>query len=378
MTPEQRTEFRTTGELPKPKETPQNDEESAPSDPPKEAEADAGDPPPPKTPQERSDRDKAKAAKRFNDLLEENKRLKSDLEARNLAESSPAKPEAPKPQEFPPTRPKPTADEKTADGKDKYATYEDYIEDLADWKGEQREAKAQRENAHKAEAEKFWSKVDEARGRYERFDEVVQPTATAINTDADISPVIKQLLIESDVLPDILFTIGSDPAELAKFTEMAKKTPGKAIRYIALIEAGIADELENKKSAASTEETPAKPQTKAPKPPSEAGGRAAAPPDGLESAAKANDFRAFKAESNRRAIAKLDEDSVDSTECSRSRQLLQHRVGVGVRQEFPRRIFGAGQTPAALARDEWLGIPAPGHQPSGHHHQPRSGLRHPL
>ena len=109
---------------------------------------------------------------------------------------------------------------------------------------------------------------------------------------------------ESDHLPDILFTLGSEPAELAKFVKMAKETPGKALRYIALTESLIAEELAGK-TAKSAEETPAKPKTQAPKPPSEAGGRAAAPPDALESAAKTNDFRSFKAEATRRALAKM-------------------------------------------------------------------------
>ena len=112
------------------------------------------------------------------------------------------------------------------------------------------------------------------------------------------------MLLDSDVLPDFLFTVGSDPAELAKFTKMAQENPGKALRYIALTESLIAEELEGK-TAKPADVTPDKPKTQAPKPPSEAGGRAAAPPDGLEAAAKAGDFRAFKAEATRRQLAKL-------------------------------------------------------------------------
>jgi hypothetical protein len=106
------------------------------------------------------------------------------------------------------------------------------------------------------------------------------------------------------VLPDILFTLGSDPAELAKFVKMARETPGKALRYIALTESLITEELEGK-ATPKAEEAPAKPKTHAPRPPSEVGGKAAAPPDALESAAKANDFRSFKAEATRRALAKM-------------------------------------------------------------------------
>jgi hypothetical protein len=189
-------------------------------------------------------------------------------------------------------------------GNPKYPEYEDYIEDLSDWKTEQRLAVRDRQTAEQSQAREFSAKVETARSRYENFDEVVQPAATAINGDAAIPQVVKLLLNESDVLPDFLFTLGSDQAELAKFVKMAKEHPGKALRYIALTESLITEELEGKNTPI-VEETPAKPKTQAPKPPSEAGGRAAAPPDALDAAAKANDFRAFKAEATRRQLAKL-------------------------------------------------------------------------
>lgn len=300
LTSEERTEFRKTGELPK-QVTPDK-EESAPSDPPKVAEADAGDPPPPLTTQERTERDKAKATKRFNEIFEENKRLKAELEA-NKPEPK-VEPTAKAVEQQPEyTRPKPTVGGNGPDGKP-YEDYEAYIEDFTDWKAEQRDAKNQREAAQQAQAKEFNSKVNEARSRYENFDEVVKPTATAINTDAGIPQGIKDLLSESDYLPDFLFTLGSDPAELAKFVDMAKDTPGKAIRYIALTESLIAEELEGKKTPES-EEVPAKVQTKAPRPPSEAGGRAASPPDAELAAVKANDYRAASAEFTRKALAKL-------------------------------------------------------------------------
>jgi len=110
------------------------------------------------------------------------------------------------------------------------------------------------------------------------------------------------MLNDSEVLPDLLYTLGSDPKELASFLNLAKTAPGKALRYIALTESLIREELES-----GTKETkpPAKPITSAPKPPAEVGGRASTPGDQLEAAAKANDFRSFKAESNRRALAQL-------------------------------------------------------------------------
>ena len=305
ITSDQRAEFRRTGELPKQDPPKKQEEAAASSDAKPKGEAKpAGESETPKTQENIERKPKQTAEERIAQLestIEKIRKGAGIKETLAAAESSTAKPEpAPQPQY---TRPKPAIDGKGPDGKP-YATYEDYIEDLTDWKTEQTDAKNQRVAAEQAQSKEFWSKVNESRTRYENFDEVVQPTATAINTDAKIPAAIKQLLNESEVLPDILFTLGSDPAELAKFVKMAKETPGNAIRYIALTESLIAEELEGK-ATPKAEETPAKPKTQAPKPPSEVGGRAAAPPDALESAAKTNDFRSFKAEANRRALAKM-------------------------------------------------------------------------
>lgn len=302
ITPEQRTEFRKTGNLPEPPKK----EEAAPSSeakPDSEAKP-AGDSEPPKVQEHTERKPKAQTAEeRIAQLESTIEKIKkgAGLE-KPKADSEPAKSE-PKPAEPQYTRPKPTVDDKDDKGTPKYATYEDYIEDLTDWKGEQRDAKNQRIAQEQAQAKAFNSKVEEARSRYENFDEVVGPTAAALNGNANINPVVKQMLLDSEHLPDLLFTIGSNDAEKAKFTEMAEKNPGKALRYIALTESLIAEELEAKAKPA--EEAPVKPKTQAPKPPSEAGGRAAAPPDALEAAAKANDFRSFKAEATRRQLAKL-------------------------------------------------------------------------
>jgi hypothetical protein len=302
LTHEQRTEFRATGELPKTQTKPKTEEAAPSSETPKVESAGEAETPDKQEHVER--KPKQTAAERIAELKATIAKIEKGAGIKTEAESSPAKPEA-KPQVVEPqyTRPKPKPEGNGPDGKP-YATYEDYIEDLSDWKGEQRDAKNQRESKQQAQAKEFNAKVEEARTRYENFDEVVQPTATAINMDAGISPVIKELLSESDVLPDILFTLGSDPAELAKFVKMARETPGKALRYIALTESLITEELEGK-ATPKAEETPAKPKTHAPRPPSEVGGKAAAPPDALESAAKANDFRSFKAEATRRALAKM-------------------------------------------------------------------------
>lgn len=262
--------YRTDGELPE-RFKPAEDAGSAPAETSKETETEIdGESETPKTEQEKAERKPKPTAEERIAQLEstiEKIRKGAGLE-KTQAESSPAKSE-PAAQQPPPTRPKPTADDTNQDGTPKFSTYEDFVEDLADWKAEQREVKTKREQQQEAQVKSFNAKVEEARGRYENFDDVMQPAVDAIVNDAKVSPVVKQMLDDSDVLPDLMFTIGSDPAELAKFVKMAKENPGKAIRHIALTESLIAKELEGKSAG---EVPPAKPKTQAPKPPSPVGG----------------------------------------------------------------------------------------------------------
>ena len=187
------------------------------------------------------------------------------------------------------------------------ASYEDATAAMADHLGDVREDFRARGERERAQMLEISAKVAEAKTRYPNYDEVINPAVDAILGDKEIVGVVKAMLNDSEVLPDLMFTIGSKPEELASFVKMAKNEPGKALRYIALTESLIREELENAKSGASEKVvvTPAKPQTQAPKPPAEVGGRGAAPPDALVSAAQANDFPAFKAELNRRSLARL-------------------------------------------------------------------------
>lgn len=296
LTPDQRTEWNKTGELPK-------SEEAAPSTEPKpQAEAEpAGDSEAPQA-QDKTGKPKPTASERITQLratiakIEKEAGLKTEV-----AESSPAKPaaEAPKPQEFKPTRPKPTPEGNGPDGKP-YEDYEEFRDDRDNWLAEQRDAKTHREAERKAQLDHGIAKVEEAKTRYKDFETIGKTFWEEVVNNPDINPTIKAMIDDSEYFADLAYTIGSDPAELAKFKAMPA---GKQIRYIALTESLIADELDGKK--VTTEETPAKPQTRAPRPPSEAGGRAASPPDAEAAAAAANDFRSFAAESTRKHLAKL-------------------------------------------------------------------------
>jgi len=180
------------------------------------------------------------AEKRIKELVAENKRLKAEREIKPEPKSEP-KSES-KPQLVPQTRPKPTPEDKNADGTPKYKVYEDYVEELADWKAEQRMAVAERDRAVREQQTALKNEVEKARGRYDNLDEVMLPALKSI-TDAQVSPVIMNMLDDSEVLPDLLYTLGSDSNDLAEFLKMAKSNPGKAIRYLAVTENLIQEEL---------------------------------------------------------------------------------------------------------------------------------------
>lgn len=310
ITADQRAEFRKTGKLP---EMPKK-EDSAPSSEakPEKVEAEtAGESDPPEIKQERTERKpKPTAEERIAQLESTIERIRKDAGLNKpKADSAPAKPESVQQ----PKQPQNYEEwSKTFNGKawrEKYAAehpeaeFEDVMDAQADYKNGIRRQFDMIEQQRREQSRELNSKLNEARDRYENFDEARTSFAEAISKP-DFHDVVRVMLNESEYLPDLAAVIGGSKDDLAAFEKMGKDDPGKAIRYVALTESLIADRL-SKKDDAKAEEVPAKPKTNAPKPPSEAGGRAAAPPDGLESAAKANDFRAFKAEANRRALAKL-------------------------------------------------------------------------
>ena len=303
-TREERSEFKRTLEIPEQHQP--KPEEPAPSDAAKESKADTQAEPAAAKQQEnhtdKGSRGKPGAEERIGELVSETKRLKAELEALKAPKPEPqAKPVE---RQAPVTSAKPTVEDKNQDGSPKYKTYEEYVEALSDWKFGERWAANQRQEQQKAVQKEIAAKVEDARTRYgkEKFDAVIFPANSAIVSDQGVSPAVKAMLNDSEVLPDLLYALGSDPKELASFMDMAKTNPGKALRYIALTESLIHEELEGKKEPSAP---PAKTQTAAPKPPAVVGGRNTAPPDALESAATAGDFRRFKAEFTRRQIARL-------------------------------------------------------------------------
>src|SRR6202795_1088447 len=276
-------EWRMTGEIPeKPQPKPAA---PATADTDKGPTSDAGES---ETPRQQEHTSKGKNAEsRIKELIAENKRLKAAQAEAPRSQAQPVQ-QQPQPQQY--TRPKPTAEDKGQDGKPKYTTYEDFVEELADWKAEQRMAAQQWQQASQNQQRELNTKVEDARTRYENFDEVLQPTLTAIVSDQSVSPSVKAMLNDSEVLPDLIFTIGSDAKELQAFLKMARNEPGKALRYVAHVESLIQEELAQSSSSAArngngqfVKPTPTAPVKRgpesAPDPPLEVGSRGAGPMD---------------------------------------------------------------------------------------------------
>jgi hypothetical protein len=204
------------------------------------------------------------AEKRIKQLLAKTKELeaqlasKQDVKQEVKTESSPVRT----------TRPKPTAEDKAADGNPKYSTYEDFVEDLADWKAEQRIETVKREQAQQEAMKALNSTLEKARERYEDADDVIFPAAKTIN-EAKIPQAVKEVFAGSDMFIDLCYVVGSDPDELQKFVKLAETNPRAAIGKVFEYERGIKEEL-----AKSTDggKAPEPKKTSAPKPPSPVGG----------------------------------------------------------------------------------------------------------
>jgi len=287
--------------------------ESAAADASKETKAeDAADSAAKKT-QEKHRKPNAEA--RIKELLDRATKAERELEEvrkpkKTEAESSPARQADTQSATPPGTPPKPTPKDLGADGKSKYATYEEFQEALTDWKVDQKIAAQKREQQLAEQTQTLGKHLEEARGRYADFDSVTKPVIQEM-LKPEISREVFAVINDSPVLADLLYTIGGTEASKADFLDACRTNPGKALRVALLMEQDIVKELGKGKTAAKkdgegeAEATPAAHKPRAPKPPTEVGGRGASGngEDALIAAAKAGDFRSFDAEQTRRVLA---------------------------------------------------------------------------
>ena len=275
--------YRRTGELPE-RFKPAEPAESAPADSPEEtAEPDAPDSDPEEAqelPQKVSP-----AEKRIKQLLAENKELKRKQEAaakQTESGSSPAQAQPRAPQNYDEWR----ATFKPSEFVSKYAeqnpdaTYEDAQAAMFEHLSKAEKHFTQLTERQQANFRKLQDEVNATREKYEDFDHIKDTFVGQIMDDKGNSLIpseVFKFVNKSKVLTDLIYTIGSDEKATADFVQMAKNDPEEAMRYVARVEIGIAEELAKGKESTPRGEdgkfkAPERKQTQAPKPPSPVSG----------------------------------------------------------------------------------------------------------
>ncbi len=128
-------------------------------------------------------------------------------------------------------------------------------------------------------------------------EERIKSAAAIIMAEA---PAFVQVFVnESDAIGQLLYKLG-DATTLGNLLEVAKANPGRALRILRDMELDALSRSTEPITEAKPEERAHEVRPRAPKPPSEVGGRAAATEDAGISAARDGNFGAFDAEQKRR------------------------------------------------------------------------------
>ena len=263
-------QYRTSGEVPE-RFKPAEVADPAPAETPAEGDKPENDPEPaPDDDQEPPEGIGNKARKRFEKLLAENKALKAAQQAK--PDVIPASSAAPQVAQTAPTRPEPTVNDTNADGTLKYADYGAFVKDLGRWSAEQTLHESRQREIQQQQNRQIQENIEEGRKRYgEEWEKVIEPTAGSIMGNKSIPNDVKTMLAQSDVLPELVYTIGTDQKTMQKLESLARTNPLQAIRYIATLEAGIRQELAADE-AEPAESAPEPKKTNAPKPPTPVAG----------------------------------------------------------------------------------------------------------
>jgi len=227
------------------------------------------------------------------------------------------------------------------------AALDAYTDKRADERAEIKFQQKERERIEREQAVKNAERLEAAEKRYgAEAKTVIESTAATVWNDKAIPEVFRQVIDDSPVVADLLYTLGSDPDELDKFIALAKKTPGVALRKLVLMEELVNQELgktgKKPAKAAAAEDAaaddaddagdddeqvdndqvdeqaqrdattgkfvaakpPAKKITSAPPPPHESSGQSGSPGDPVAKAVSTNDFRTFREERNRKDLAR--------------------------------------------------------------------------
>ena len=228
------------------------------------------------------------AEKRASDLEERLRKLESAAQPTPKAEpkdeSKPKQPPAePNPFEWTGTK------EEYAKAKDEYRQYRE----------SQLVAQVRQELAQVEVQKSMAEMMKKTIARYPDAEEKIKSAAAIITAKA---PAFVQVFVnESDAIGQLLYKLG-DASTLNNLLETAKTSPGKALRVLRDMELEISKDSAKPeaKVEVKAEEKAPEPKPRAPKPPSEVGGRGAATEDAATVAARDGKFGDFEAEQQRK------------------------------------------------------------------------------
>jgi len=106
---------------------------------------------------------------------------------------------------------------------DQYETVEAYAEALAERKAAELVQKRELERQHSEVLETYHDKEEEARGKYDDFEQV------AYNPSLRITDVMAQTIQASDIGPDVAYYLGSNPKEADRISRLAPFLQAKEI-----------------------------------------------------------------------------------------------------------------------------------------------------
>jgi hypothetical protein len=206
-------------------------------------------------------------------------------------------------------RAKPVLEDKDKDGQPRYKNWEEYNEDLIDWKAEQKfteyrkNEEKQRQEALIAQKNKVlldsWNgRVTKASEKYADFAEVALDDKKGPGSRIAPGSVLDAWILDSDLGADILYHFGKDRNDLERIGALH---PIAAARELAKLETKLSGEPV--KTPTSTE--PQLKTTKTPPPAREIGGRGSSAVDDVDKAVADDDVAAYMAAANRKALAAL-------------------------------------------------------------------------
>lgn len=197
----------------------------------------------------------AKTEKERADSLE--KELQT-LRTRKPAESTPATepPKAKAPAATATSGEDPAPKEADYDGSDG-KTYEDYLVDKARWKIRQEDRASAQQTHREQTARTVQTKLTAAKAKYADFDSVTTADLAA-GTGLILSPAMQQFVVESDSGMDVVYHLGSTPADYQRIFALS---PARQLAELGKLE----DKLGTQ--AAPPPEKPKPPVSKAPPPP---------------------------------------------------------------------------------------------------------------